>query len=150
MDYCGGVWERKFLTKEHKQYSKMLFVVENCILLANVNHVVMEVPSMMEAMEFKPITMTIINHSMFDGFVKDVIENGTNTTSQSLIELARPLLQQHGTLSTAYLMRKLKIDYEQAREIMRELGLPVWITAEEYHEENERTYQKSYTGMFFG
>ena len=55
---------------------------------------------------------------------------------QSLIALARPLLQQHGTLSTAYLMRKFKVDYDEAREIMQGLGLPIWITAEEYGKEN--------------
>lgn len=49
-----------------------------------------------------------------------------------LTDLARPLLKQHGTLSTAYLMRKLRVDYEEAQKIMQGLGLPVWITAEEY------------------
>lgn len=35
-----------------------------------------------------------------------------------LIELARQLLKQHGTLSTAYLMRKFKIDYAESFKIM--------------------------------
>ena len=60
-------------------------------------------------------------------------------STQSLIDLARPLLQQHGTLSTAYLMRKLKIDYDVAREIMQGLGLPIWITAEEYRKGQNST-----------
>jgi len=49
-----------------------------------------------------------------------------------LIELARPLLKEHGTLSAAYLMRKLRVDYDEAREIMQALGLPTHIDAEEY------------------
>jgi hypothetical protein len=42
---------------------------------------------------------------------------------QDLIELARPLLKQHGTLSTSYLIRKLKVDYEEALKIMNALGV---------------------------
>ncbi len=55
---------------------------------------------------------------------------------EDLIELARPLLKQHGTLSTAYLMRKLRVDYEEARGIIQALGLPIWITAEEYDQKS--------------
>lgn len=51
---------------------------------------------------------------------------------QDLIELARHLLKEHGTLSTPYLMRKLKVEYEEAQKVMQGLGLPTWITAEEY------------------
>ena len=49
-----------------------------------------------------------------------------------VIELAKTLLKQNGTLSTAYLMRKLKVEYETAREMMQALGLPIYVTAEEY------------------
>lgn len=51
-----------------------------------------------------------------------------------LIEKSIPLLKQYGKLSTAYLMRKFRIDYEEATKIMWALGLPTYITAEEYHE----------------
>jgi hypothetical protein len=49
-----------------------------------------------------------------------------------LIRLSKTLLAKHGTLSTAFLMRKFKVDYEEAQKIMQAHGLPIYITVEEY------------------
>jgi DNA segregation ATPase FtsK/SpoIIIE-like protein len=38
-----------------------------------------------------------------------------------LMELAKVLLKEKGQLSTSYLMRKLRIDYEEAVKIMERL-----------------------------
>ena len=40
-----------------------------------------------------------------------------------LTDLARPMLKEHGTLSVPYIMRKLKVDYDEALKIMNSLGI---------------------------
>lgn len=45
----------------------------------------------------------------------------------ALTEMARPLLKEHSTLSTAYLMRKFKVNYEEAQKIITNLGLPIFV-----------------------
>ena len=42
---------------------------------------------------------------------------------QDLVESARPLLAQHGTLSVVYLMRKLRIDWDESTAVLNELGM---------------------------
>jgi 5-methylcytosine-specific restriction endonuclease McrA len=59
-------------------------------------------------------------------------EGMSKKTLKQLINLSKPLLERHGILSTAYLMRKLRVEYDMAREIMKAFGLPVFVFAEEY------------------
>jgi hypothetical protein len=49
-----------------------------------------------------------------------------------LIRLSKSLLKLHGTLSTAFLMRKFKVEYEEAQKIMQAHGLPIYVTVEEH------------------
>ena len=53
-------------------------------------------------------------------------------TYHYFIEEAASLFRKYHQLSPAFLMRKFKIDYDVAREIMQDLGLATEITAEEY------------------
>ena len=76
-------------TKEQEKYSKMLFVMENCLILKNVLAAEVKIDSEMEEQQSKDITTTITNPSMCDGFAKNVTMNGIKTTNQLDLQESR-------------------------------------------------------------